>query len=324
MKICAYDGCDKPHKARGFCSGHYWQLRKRGCEGKLTALKQWNRRGTLCLFGGCDKRHYANGLCVGHYGQFRKRGHKDKLTPLKSTGLNTTCLFKGCDRRSKAKGFCGAHYEQLKRKGSVSRLTTLRTSDVSYRICSFNGCTSIVMAKGFCSAHYSQLKSRGDEAALTPIYEWRYKPICSFEGCDRPHKSKGFCDAHSDQLRARGLKEKLTPLFQHIRRVGALRATHSGGYIEIKAGIAYTYGGVDKHGWKLHHRYVMEQHLERRLHREEIVHHVNGDRTDNSIENLELCSPFQPPGQRIKDKLRWARELIACYEIEEDKFCGQQ
>jgi len=68
------------------------------------------------------------------------------------------------------------------------------------------------------------------------------------------------------------------------------------------------------------HVLIMSQLLGRPLVKGETVHHKNGDRADNRPENLELWSTWQPFGQRVSDKIRYALEIIKLYGDDPDRY----
>lgn len=65
-------------------------------------------------------------------------------------------------------------------------------------------------------------------------------------------------------------------------------------------GYVYWYDSESPHantaGRVTEHRYVMGEHLGRRLYDDETVHHIDGNRQNNSIENLQLRKSNHGPG----------------------------
>jgi hypothetical protein len=66
--------------------------------------------------------------------------------------------------------------------------------------------------------------------------------------------------------------------------------------------------------YRMEHHLVVEQRLGRKLLPTEEVHHKNGVRSDNHDSNLELWIKGHSPGQRAKDLLNWAEEIVRTYQ----------
>jgi hypothetical protein len=122
---------------------------------------------------------------------------------------------------------------------------------------------------------------------------------CTINGCDKEHKGLGFCSGHYQRFKKYG-----NPLENKSLTWERLPYKDANGYMNIKL------NGITT---KVH-RLIMEEHIGRKLLPKENVHHINGVRDDNRIENLELWSSSQPSGQRVEDKVKWAVEILETYK----------
>lgn len=192
------------------------------------------------------------------------------------------CRADGCENRESAgrKGFCEKHYLAQYRRNNP-------------KLCTM--CDRPSIAKGLCAAHYSREQRGYDQSKpLVPRYKGR---ACKQTDCDKPAKGLGLCSFH--YARHNDGRPLDAP-----RRVSKGKFVNGNGYVTL----------VFPNRTKcLEHRHVMARHIGRDLLAHENVHHKNGNRQDNRLGNLELWAKGQPVGQRVQDKVAWAREILELY-----------
>ena len=192
-----------------------------------------------------------------------------------------------------------------KKKLNITKLNSLR-----YMTCIVEGCerTAFSRWKGlgpYCIAHHSRM--RKGISLDAPIKERIGDAICAVGSCYRSarskHKGKGpYCFLH--------LKRSITgvpldlPIRKRRRRYPGDLRLHSLGYVEIR---------MSDGEWKMLHRIMMQNHLGRKLFDHEEVHHKNGQKNDNRMNNFELWGTNHPRGQRVEDKVEFSVEMLEMY-----------
>ena len=72
--------------------------------------------------------------------------------------------------------------------------------------------------------------------------------------------------------------------------------------------------GYNKKGNVKVHRAIMEEHLGRRLRPDEVVHHKDGDKTNNDISNLEVLTWSEHSSLHRKKELQEGKTLFKAKE----------
>lgn len=145
---------------------------------------------------------------------------------------------------------------------------------------------------------------------------------CSIEGCGRVKIAKGLCGGHYQRLALCGDVQAHRPLGD---KSGALNPKWRGGVIRFPDGRTLIYAPdhpfpntLGKYVFR--YRLVMEKHIGRYLTKTEVIHHKNGDCTDDRLENLEITNASEHAKIHfgiLKRTGRWSLAHTQCIE------CGQ-
>lgn len=225
------------------------------------------------------------------------------------------CCIESCERNAYARELCQPHYKRLRRHGDVFADLPIGRA---LRTCSVPDCDMPADGRGLCHGHYQRWQRTGDVQDDVPLGRRRQPETCTVDDCARTSHAKGYCATHYKRAVKHGEVQHDVPI-----RVVSGEGWLSHGYwcVMVPPELRHLTNGEAHVG---EHRLVMARHLGRPLRPTEVVHHINGNRTDNRLENLELWSTSHPKGQRVPDKVRHAVELLSRYAPELLRSDGDQ
>lgn len=156
-----------------------------------------------------------------------------------------------------------------------------------------------------CATHFKRPKSRSHKYCSRECYDL-YRTERITKHCKNCKQE--FSDLRS-RMEGKRSKEFCSQKCHGEANRGENNPTYKGGHLNTQG-----YVVISNNGKQIKRcRHTMEQQLGRKLESHEQVHHKNGDRADDNIENLELWSISHPKGQKIVDKISWATDFLSSY-----------
>ena len=154
--------------------------------------------------------------------------------------------------------------------------------EIKIKKCSIDRCENNVYSRNMCIKHYQKWKKYGDANSPRPVKNKKGKLFyCLFCGkqfyrCPSEVKkgSYKYCSSQCGYEDHRGKEKEIKSLEEkkwYINKKGYLQTT-----VRRKR--------------VLYHRWVMENYLNRPLKATEKVHHIDGNKLNNSIDNLVLMT----------------------------------
>lgn len=160
----------------------------------------------------------------------------------------------------------------------------------------------------FCSRYCRKHSWGRKRFGLPPKMKTLRCSVCDQNFVQKRSNNIEYCSPGCKRLgvfrKSKGLKVK-----------GPRKHIKGSGYITLQGYkiLSSKHPNASKRGQILEHKLIMAQYLGRALTKNETIHHKNGIRDDNRIENLELWSSSHPFGQRVEDKIAWCIDFLNQY-----------
>lgn len=179
--------------------------------------------------------------------------------------------------------------------------------DLCGNICLKNKHSIKKLKIGFCSINCQATFNGILKSLSSKFVNCEYCNKKMFRNKNQLERSKHYYCNTSCQMKAeysKGIRDKYetTKIANETLRRRTQDRFDSGQIKKMFDKYGYVHIYVPKEGFVREHRYIMEQHLGRKLKDEEHIHHINHVKYDNRIENLKITTNSEHGKEHYKER----------------------